>query len=229
VIPPASDDSVRYDEQGREEFRTLHKLSGKFVVMHAGNHSPCHSLDPLLESASQLQERADIVFCFVGGGSELGRVRDYARAQRLENIYCLPYQPQEKLAGLLSAADLHVVVMGEAFRGIVHPSKIYNILATGLPFLYLGPNESHMGDIIARIGNNGVAMHAHKGDVPAVVRQILSSANRVRSDAAPERNILAREFSQSMLQPKLIAEIESAVSDQLPFVAEYDKLKLIGQ
>jgi len=210
VIPPASDESVHYDKQGREEFRTAHNLCGKFVVMHAGNHSPCHSLDTLLEGAMELQERDDIVFCFVGGGSELCKVRSYARAQQLENIYCLPYQPQAKLAGLLSATDLHVVVMGEAFRGIVHPSKIYNILATGLPFLYIGPDESHMGDIIARIGNNGLAMHATKGDVSSVVRQILNSADSVRSEVAPERTILAQDFSRSTLLPRLIGEIESA-------------------
>ena len=209
IIPPCSDDSIHYDKPGREEFRTAHNLSGKFVVMHAGNHSPCHSLDTLLESASKLKERNDIVFCFVGGGSELGKVRSYARAQQLENIYCLPYQPQAKLAGLLSAADLHVVVMGEAFRGIVHPSKIYNILATGLAFLYIGPDESHMGDIIARIANNGLAMHATRGDVSLVVRQILNSADKVRSEAAPERTILAQDFSRSTLLPRLIAEIES--------------------
>src|SRR5947199_4573212 len=210
VIPPFSDDSVRYDAPGREEFRTAHNLLGKFVVMHAGNHSPCHSLDTLLESAAELQERDDIVFCFVGGGSELCKVRSYARAQQRENIYCLPYQPQAKLAGLLSAADLHVVVMGEAFRGIVHPSKIYNILATGLPFLYIGPDESHMGDIIARIGNNGLAMHATKGDVSSVVRQILNSADSVRSEVAPGRTILAQDFSRSTLLPRLIGEIDSA-------------------
>src|SRR5260370_20016969 len=107
--------------------------------MHAGNHSPCHSLDTLLESATQLKERDDIVFSFVGGGSELGKVRDYSRAQQLENIYCLPYQPQAKLAGLLSAADLHLVVMGEAFRRSVHASNIYKILAPDFPLLYIVP------------------------------------------------------------------------------------------
>src|SRR5438132_12990362 len=39
VIPPSSDDSVRYDKQGREEFRALHNLAGKFVVMYVGNHN----------------------------------------------------------------------------------------------------------------------------------------------------------------------------------------------
>lgn len=227
IIPPASDDAIRYDEKGRSVFRSLHNLAGKFVVMHAGNHSPCHPLDTLLESAAQLRTRSDIVFCFVGGGSELGKVRDYSRARSLENIYCLPYQSQASLAGVLSAADLHVVVMGEAFRGIVHPSKIYNILATGLPFLYIGPNESHMGEIIARLGNISLAMQAEKGDVTAVVHQILNCAGKAKLQARPEPARIAQEFSRSVLLPKLISEIESAHSDRLEFVADYDELNLI--
>jgi hypothetical protein len=47
----------------------------------------------------------------------------------LSTIHCLPYQPLDQLAGSLSAADLHVVVMGNVFVGLVHPCKIYNILS----------------------------------------------------------------------------------------------------
>ncbi|MBZ5696428.1 MAG: glycosyltransferase family 4 protein [Acidobacteriia bacterium] len=58
------------------------------------------------------------------------------------NILCLPYQPLDQLAGSLSAADLHVVVMGNGFVGLVHPCKIYNILSVGAPVLYIGPRPS---------------------------------------------------------------------------------------
>ena len=229
IIPPSSNDSVHFDQQGREEFRKLHKLSGKFVVMHAGNHSPCHSLDTLLEGAAQLRARDDIVFCFAGGGSELNKVKEYAGAERLENILCLPYQPQEMLGALLSAADLHVVVMGEAFRGIVHPSKIYNILATGLPFLYIGPKESHMGDIISKLNDDCLAMQAPKGEVATVARHIANCAERLSAKGLPEVTTMAQEFSSRALLPKLIAEIESSVADKIPFVPECEELKLIGE
>jgi hypothetical protein len=64
------------------------------------------------------------------------------------NLLCLPYQPLGSLAGSLSAADLHVVVMGEAFVGLVHPCKIYNILSVAAPVLYIGPQPSHVSDIM---------------------------------------------------------------------------------
>ena len=84
-----------------------HGLTDKFVVMYSGNHSPCHPLDTLLAAARKLQARPNIVFCFVGGGSEFQKVKAFARDNSLPNILCLPYQARNKLSGSLSAADLH--------------------------------------------------------------------------------------------------------------------------
>ena len=87
-------------------------LTGKYVVMYSGNHSPCHPLDTLLEAARRLTRREDIAFCFVGGGSEFQKVRRFTAQHGLDSIVLLPYQPLEKLSASLSAADLHIVVMG---------------------------------------------------------------------------------------------------------------------
>jgi glycosyltransferase involved in cell wall biosynthesis len=86
-------------------------------------------------------------FVFVGGGSEFARVQRFAAENHLDNILCLPYQPLDQLSASLSAADLHVVVMGNPFVGLIHPCKIYNILRLGTPVLYLGPAESHITDL----------------------------------------------------------------------------------
>ena len=156
VLPPwAHDDTVRFDREGREAFRRQHNLAEKFVVMYAGNHSPCHPLDTLVGAAHRLSDNKEIVFCFIGGGSQQKKVRDFATRHSLGNIVCLPYQPFVTLAASLSAADLHAVVMGDEFVGIVHPCKIYNILTIGTPFLYIGPTPSHVTDIAAAIASKG--------------------------------------------------------------------------
>lgn len=209
VIPPWShDDSVRFDIEGREAFRRRHELSEKLVVMYAGNHSPCHPLDTLLEAARKLSTRDDIVFCFVGGGSEFRKVEEFVCANKLRNIRGLPYQPQSELSGVLSAADLHAVVMGEGYQGIIHPCKIYNILAIGSPFLYIGPTESHIGEIIGRLPEGRAASVRH-GQVDLAVKSILNLVERFRAGrvaAAPPT--LAHEFSSRTLLPRFIAQVE---------------------
>jgi glycosyltransferase involved in cell wall biosynthesis len=209
IIPPWSlDDSVRYDPEGREAFRSAHGLSDKYVVMYSGNHSPCHPLDTLLAAAERLKNRTDIAFYFVGGGSEQRKVSEFAVGNSLANVHCLPYQPLAELSASLSAADLQVVVMGEGFTGIVHPSKVYNILAIGSPFLYIGPRESHVVDIAVRLGDESKVKLALHGEVEVVSEYIVSGADDRRS-IGRRPPLLAQEFSKSALVPRLIEVLES--------------------
>jgi len=227
VLPPwGHDDAVRFDPEGRESFRRQFNLEKSFVVMYAGNHSPCHPLDTLLEAARLLSDGVSshkhIVFCFVGGGSEQKRVRDFATDHWLENIICLPYQPFDRLAATLSAADLHAVVMGNEFVGIVHPCKLYNVLSIGSPFLYVGPRESHISEIAAAIAqephNRCRAYTAMNGDVDTVVNSILEQAKRKldgEQHCPPE---IANAFSSQKLLPRLIDVLESQAIAETPIV-----------
>ena len=196
ITPWSHDDQVAYSATGREAFREKHGLSDKFVVMYSGNHSPCHPLDTLLDAARALKPRSEIVFCFVGGGSEQVKVRQSG----LSNVRCLPYQPLSELSSSLSAADLHVVVMGEKFVGIVHPCKVYNILSVGAPVLYIGPEPSHVTDVASQQGKFFLTRH---GDVDGVVAAILEAMQfHERQPVTP--------FAKQTLLPQLIEVIEAA-------------------
>ena len=207
VLPPWSHDGViSYTKAGREEFRARHGLTGKFVVMFSGNHSPCHPLDTLLEAALTLSEHDEFAFCFVGGGTEQNKVREFSRRHNLQNIVCLPYQPLDWLSDSLSAADLQVVVMGDKFTGIVHPCKIYNILRIGVPLLYIGPAESHITDIVGQFKTHQIFVHRH-GDATSIVQTITLSAKQ-RTPALGFPNTTS--FSKQRLLPEMVRLVESA-------------------
>lgn len=211
VLPPWShSDVVSYSSIGRQEFRATHGLDGKLVVMYSGNHSPCHPLDTLLDAAGSLRERTDISFCFVGGGSEQRKVRSFAEAHKLTNIKCLPYQPLESLSASLSAADLHVVVMGDPFVGVIHPCKVYNIMAVGSPMLYIGPKESHVTDLAPYM--NGRLLTARHKDSESVIRHILTASRSGSDQNGSDQRSDKSPFSKEVLLPQLCAIVESAHS-----------------
>ena len=215
VIPPWSQtDSVVYDPPGRAAFRAAHDLSDKYVVMYSGNHSPCHSLDTLLGAARKLADHSDIAFCFVGGGSEYDKVKAFAQGNKLSNIICLPYQPLNELARSLSAADLHVVVMGDSFTGIVHPCKIYNILEIGSPVLYVGPATSHVVDVISKLEDQDLVCSARHGDVDTVAAYIVSGAEQTRGKRSLSAVKVAASFSREALLPKIVGLIECVPDGQ---------------
>ncbi len=204
VVPPWShDEAIRFSHAGRQAFRAKHDLNDKFVVMYSGNHSPCHPLDTLLLAAERLRSDDDIVFCFVGGGSEKAKVEQFAISRQLENIVSLPYQPLSGVSASLSAADLQVVVMGDPFVGIIHPCKLYNILRVGSPLLYIGPNESHVVDVLA----SDAAEHygARHSDVETVVAHIRLATQRQQQNRE-SRNV--EQFSAARLMPRIISALE---------------------
>ena len=125
------------------------------------------------------------------------------------NVLCLPYQPLDQLAGSLSAADLHVVVMGNAFVGLVHPCKIYNILRVAAPVLYIGPRPSHLSEMLDELNQGYPCASAAHGEVGRVVEEIqrLRREDWLAGRHTPDR-VRAR-FSQEVLLPKLVAELEA--------------------
>jgi glycosyltransferase involved in cell wall biosynthesis len=130
-------------------------------------------------------------------------------AFRFSNIQCLPYQPLDQLAGSLSAADLHVVVMGDAFVGLVHPCKIYNILSVGAPVLYIGPEPSHVTEILARAGEQQLWGAAANGEAQRVVTHIQRIRQAGVTRTGTEFGQLAAEFARDKLLSKLAALLES--------------------
>jgi len=208
VIPPWSQErQIKFDAAGREAFRAAHGLDGKYVVMYSGNHSPVHPLDTMMQTAELMRSEPDIIFCFIGGGSEFSRIKEWAK--KSPNVICLPYQPLDKLSASLSAADAHVVVMGDAMLGLVHPSKIYNILTVGAPVIYIGPEPSHVTEILSGLNSRhpwvGVR-HGNAGKLVSEIHQLRQDS--VAHDRRPPTEV-ETQFSQATLLPRLVSLIET--------------------
>lgn len=194
-------------------FRTKHNLQDKFVIMYSGNHSPAHPLDTLLNAALRLNTNSQIKFLFVGGGTYKNVVEAFARQHNLTNIISLPYQPLSDLRFSLSAADVHVVALGENMVGIVHPCKIYGAMTVGRPILFLGPRPSHIADILDA---HDIGRQISHGDVDAAVRAIESFATAPREQLArmggEAQRVLSERFTQEGLTRQFCDALERAVT-----------------
>jgi glycosyltransferase involved in cell wall biosynthesis len=167
--------------QAINDFKTVYNIENKFIIMYSGNHSVCHPLTIALHAASNLAVDDSIRFLFIGGGVRVREVTEYATQNNLSNILQLPYQPRVSVPVSLAVADIHVVVMGEQFIGIIHPCKIYGIMAAGKPFILVGPKENHITDIIHE---SGVGFHVQHGDVAGFTEKILEVKNMTATQRA---------------------------------------------
>jgi glycosyltransferase involved in cell wall biosynthesis len=169
IMPPWPHADERVDVAHADNpFRAAQRMDGKFVVMYSGNHSPANPLATLLDAAKRLEDEPRLVFYCIGGGGGKKEVEQRI-ASGARNIVSMPYQPLETLKFSLSAADVHVVSIGNEVVGIVHPCKVYGAMAVGRPILLLGPDPSHVSDLI---GEHRIGWHIAHGDVDGAVRTL---------------------------------------------------------
>jgi len=215
IIPPwPHEDMIRKSEAGGRTFRKEHGLEDKFIVMYSGNHSWVHPLDTILRAAKSLVHRKDILFLFIGGGVEKHKVEKAIR-NGARNLLSLPYQSFNNLGESLAAADVHLVVMGHAMVGIVHPSKIYSAMASGRPILAIAPDNSYISKMMEK---QTIGFRFCHGDVAGVVKGILTlvemdetQRNRLGENAG---RLAHDQFNQTLLRNRFLDILEQATSSK---------------
>ncbi|MDA8736525.1 glycosyltransferase family 4 protein [Opitutales bacterium] len=230
IIPPwPMDDYLEAVPHSENQFRKEQRWEDKFVVMYSGNHSLVHPLDTILDAAEALRDDPRFLFAFIGGGKGKQAVEDRVaelniescslnegsattnnKQQTTSNLISLPYQPLDQIRYSLSAADLHIVSLGNNMSGIVHPCKIYGALSIGRPVLTLGPKVSYLSDMIesrglrSEIGETArIGWSIEHGDVDAAVAALKEAADQTqqaRTTIGQSAEEVARErFSREQL------------------------------
>ena len=193
-------------------FRKEHSLDGKFVIMYSGNHSVCTPLRTVLDAALTLQDDPRLVFMFIGDGTGKKEVDDTIAEHQPQNIRSLPYQPLSQIKYSLSAADVHLVVVGPREVGVRHPCKIYGAMALGRPILLLGPDPCHASDLV---DENDLGWHIQHGDVDAAIstiRHMVDQDAGVLAEMGQRgKKIVNEQLSQDILCTRFCDIIERGV------------------
>jgi glycosyltransferase involved in cell wall biosynthesis len=193
-------------------------LDGKFVAMYSGNLGLAHSTAEFLEAARRLRGRKDVVFLFVGDGPRMAEVRSAQEAEGLENVRFLEYFPREQLHESLSLADAHLISMRSEMTGIVVPGKLYGVMASGRPAVFVGPAHCESADTLrqarcgltVRLGDAAGLVDALTGlaDDPESARA-MGDRGRLAFLAAHERERCCRRWSELIgelaVGPKAVA------------------------
>jgi colanic acid biosynthesis glycosyl transferase WcaI len=188
----------------REEFG----LTGKTVVMYAGNVGFSQSLDLVLEAAAALAHDPDLVFVINGGGAARADLERKANAAR--NVRFVDMQPKDRLPEVLAAADIHVVPLRRGLARSSVPSKMYSILAAGRPIVDSVDTGTEVAAVVER-ANAGVAVPP---DDPEAFTKALARLV-AEPDEVERMGRSGRAFVERWASPAAIAEQYEAVFEEL--------------
>jgi colanic acid biosynthesis glycosyl transferase WcaI len=106
------------------------------VVLYSGSLGRKQGLGQVVAMAENLlRRRPEIAITLRGSGNQLETLSQEISRLKLTNVHLEDLQPNEELARALAAADIHLVPQNPRTAAFAVPSKVFNIMAVGRPFV----------------------------------------------------------------------------------------------
>jgi colanic acid biosynthesis glycosyl transferase WcaI len=208
VIPNFVDTEAIRPSERENAYRAEFGLTGKRVVLYAGNVGLSQSLDLVLAAAADLAPEDDIAFVINGGGAaKLDLMR---RAAGLDNVHFIDMQPKSRLSEVLAAGDVHVVPLKRGLAWASVPSKLYSILAAGRPVVASVDPGTEVARTIERAGA-GLAVPPDDPEAfTKALRRLLDDPDEARAMGTS-----GRAFVEGWASPAAVAASYEALFDEL--------------
>jgi colanic acid biosynthesis glycosyl transferase WcaI len=178
----------------------------RFVLLHAGNLGFYGAWDTLLAAAREM-EGDGVGLVFVGDGAQRARLQ--AAAANSTNVRFLPFFPANKIASVLAAGDLHVVIIKRGLEGVVVPSKMYGILAAGRPIVAVAPRQTDAASLGIRDDFGVAADPDQPAELVAIVRALLADPARLMAMGTAAR-VAASQYARVNETRKFVQILEEA-------------------
>jgi glycosyltransferase involved in cell wall biosynthesis len=170
VIPDWADTTAIVPGPKDGVFARHHGFDRRFVVMHSGNLGLSQSLDTVVEAATLVRDRTDIVFVFQGEGVKKADLQALVATRGLTNVVFLPFVDLDRLGESFASADVFIVSLQRGLAGYIVPSKLYGILAAGRPFIAAVEEDCEVASL-ARSHDCGLV--AEPGDARQLADRVL--------------------------------------------------------
>jgi colanic acid biosynthesis glycosyl transferase WcaI len=117
-------------------------LQGKRIILWAGTLGGAHGLEHVLDAADLLQDHPEIHFLFVGDGSAKHSLQRQCQRLGLTNASFHAPVPFEDLPPFFSIVETGLAsLLPLPIHEGARPSKVFPVLASGKPLIFVGKGE----------------------------------------------------------------------------------------
>lgn len=120
----------------------------KTIFIYGGNLGKPQGLDFFVDIMKSNQEKNDRYFVICGGGNEQGKIQNYIRNEKPDNVKYISSIPTDEYDELLSACDVGLVFLDNRFTIPNFPSRILSIMLNEKPVLAATDIATDLGVVI---------------------------------------------------------------------------------
>jgi len=188
-------------------------LEEAFVAGYIGTHGMAHGLDTLIDAAKVLastERAARIRIMMLGDGAHRQRLKDRAKAERLNNILFIDSVPKHQVTRYWSILDASIIHLrkSELFTTVI-PSKMFECMGMAIPILHGVEGES--ADIVLR---HEIGLTFEPENHLALVERLVMLHDDWEMRARLARNgpLAARHYDRKTLAERMLQIIESCAA-----------------
>ena len=160
----AAVDEIRPLERA-SSYRERWSIETPHVALYSGNIANKQGVEVIVKAARRLRDRHDLTFVICGEGPNRAQLEETARG--LTNIRFFDLQPSEQLEELLGLATVHLLPQLASAADLVLPSKLGNMMASGIPVIATAAPGSGLAAEV-----EGCGLVVAPGDADAMARAI---------------------------------------------------------
>lgn len=213
VVPNwAHEAAVQPMAQADSRMRSELGLQHSFVVGYSGNLGRAHDWQTLFDAAMHLQDDPRVRFLVVGDGAGYRALRDRVARAGLSSVVFQPYQPLDRLADAMAAADVHLVSLRPMLEGLIVPSKFFGVLAAARPVVFIGDASGELGPVI-RESDCGVVIAEGDGAALAMaLRAYADDPKRCTASGVRGHELLRARYARTVAIRAWIDHLEHLVA-----------------
>ena len=190
------------------EFRTKYGLEDKFIFLFPGILGPVQHLDFILEVAQRVRDILEIVFLFVGDGSQKAHLQGQAKEWGLSNVRFEDFVSMDRYPALLKEADVGMVCLGKDTKVSSIPGKVQGFMAASLSMVAFLNRENDAHELIqeAKCGYPGFSEDPEKA--AQVIRDIFADRAKLEQWGRNGYEYAASHFSKENSIERFLGIIE---------------------
>ncbi len=190
---------------GPSRYRKTWSIEAPYVALYSGNIANKQGIEIVLEAARLLAHRRDLRFVVCGNGPN--RERLAAMGQDLPNITFHDLQPRENLSELLGLATVHLLPQIAGAADLVLPSKLTNMLASGVPVVATADAGTGLANEVAGAGL--VTPPGDAGAFAAAIERLLDEPGLASDLGTNARRKAVEGWEKSSILTALTRQLEA--------------------
>ena len=131
----------------KDKFLKKYNIIDKKIVLYAGNIGLAHSINTLINLINFCEKRnTEFFFIFACKGKRKKKL--YNQLKSKKNVLITDYFSSKETSQILSMACCHIITLENEWADIVYPSKLFGIIKTKKPVVFIGPSRSDIAKFI---------------------------------------------------------------------------------